>query len=43
LVQLRNGKGEKFEKIKDAANGQGGLAKAVSLAGAFIMSSQGKP
>jgi len=43
LVQLRNGKGEKFEKIKDATNGQGGLAKAVSLAGAFIMSSQGKP
>ena len=43
LVQLRDGKGPKFDKVKDAINGRGGLAKAVNLAGAFIMSSQGKP
>src|SRR5271170_6959194 len=45
LVQLRDGKGPRFEKIKDAIaiNGHGGLVKAVKLAGAFIMSSQGKP
>jgi tetratricopeptide (TPR) repeat protein/CHAT domain-containing protein len=43
LVQLREGKGPKFDKVKDAMNGHGGLAKAVNLAGPFIMSSQGKP
>ena len=43
LVQLRDGKGPKFDKVKDAINGRGGLAKAVNLAGALIMSSQGKP
>ena len=43
LVQLRDGKGPKFDKVKDAINGRGGLAKAVNLAGPFIMSSQGKP
>ena len=43
LVQLRDGKGPKFDKVKDAMNGRGGLVKAVNLAGPFIMSSQGKP
>jgi len=43
LVQLRDGKGPKFDKVKDAINGRGGLAKAENLAGPFIMSSQGKP
>ena len=43
LVQLRDGKGPKFDKVKDAINGRGGLAKAVNLAGPFIMSSQGNP
>jgi tetratricopeptide (TPR) repeat protein len=43
LVQLRDGKGPKFDKVKDSINGRGGLAKAVNLAGPFIMSSQGKP
>jgi tetratricopeptide (TPR) repeat protein len=43
LVQLRDGKGPKFDKVKDAINERGGLTKAVNLAGAFIMSSQGKP
>jgi CHAT domain-containing protein len=42
LVQLREAKGEKFEKIKEAVAGQGGLAKAVNLAGPFIMSCQGQ-
>ena len=42
LVSLRDGKGEKFEKIKDLIGGHG-LAKAVNLAGPFIISSQGKP
>jgi tetratricopeptide (TPR) repeat protein len=43
LVQLRDGKGPKYDEVKDAINGRGGLAKAVNLAGSFIMSSQGKP
>ena len=43
LVQLRDGKGPKFDTVKDATKGGGGLAKAVNLAGPFIMSSQGKP
>jgi len=43
LVQLRDGKGPKFDTVKDAIKGRGGLAKAVNLAGPFIMSSQGKP
>ena len=43
LVQLRDGKGPKFDKVKDAIKGRGGLAQAVNLAGPFIMSSQGKP
>ena len=38
LVQLREAKGEKFEKIKEAIAGHGGLAKAINLAGPFIMS-----
>ncbi len=42
LVQLRDGKGEKFERIKEFVNGPG-LSNAVRLAGAFIMNSQGKP
>src|SRR5271166_2084383 len=42
LVQLRDGKGEKFERIKEFVNGPG-LGNAVRLAGAFIMNSQGKP
>jgi hypothetical protein len=33
LVQLRDGKGPKFDKVKDAINGRGGLVKAVNLAG----------
>jgi hypothetical protein len=38
-------KGPKFDRVKDedAIKGRGGLAKAVTLAGPFIMSSQGKP
>jgi len=43
LVQLRDGKGPKFDTVKDAIKGRGGLAQAVNLAGPFIMSSQGKP
>jgi CHAT domain-containing protein len=43
LVQLREAKGPKFDKVKDAMNGRGGIVKAVNLAGPFIMSSQGKP
>jgi CHAT domain-containing protein len=43
LVQLRDGKGPKFDTVKDAIKGRAGLAKAVNLAGPFIMSSQGKP
>jgi CHAT domain-containing protein/Tfp pilus assembly protein PilF len=43
LVQLRDDKGPKFDIVKDAVNGHGGLVKAVNLAGPFIMSSQGKP
>ena len=45
LVQLRDGKGPKFDRVKDeyGINGRGGLAKAVTFAGPFIMSSQGKP
>ena len=43
LVQLRDGEGPKFDAVKDAIKGRGGLAKAVNLAGPFIMSSQGKP
>jgi CHAT domain-containing protein len=43
LVQLRDGKGPKFDKVKDSINGRGGLSKAVNLAGPFIMSSQGEP
>jgi tetratricopeptide (TPR) repeat protein len=43
LVQLRDGKGPKFDTVKDAIKGRGGLAKAVNLAGPFIISSQGKP
>jgi CHAT domain-containing protein len=43
LVQLREAKGPKFDKVKDAMNGHGGIVKAVNLAGPFIMSSQGKP
>ena len=42
LVQLRDGKGEKFERIKEFVDGPG-LGNAVRLAGAFIMNSQGKP
>jgi len=44
LVQLRDGKGPKFDKVKDAIDGRCGLlAQAVNLAGPFIMSSQGNP
>ena len=43
LAELRDGKGQKFEKAKDAIYGHGGLVNAVKLAGAFIVSSQGKP
>ena len=45
LVQLRDGKGPKFDRVKDedAIKGRGGLAKAVTFAGPFIMSSRGKP
>jgi CHAT domain-containing protein len=45
LVQLRDGKGPKFDRVKDedAIKGRGGLAKAVTFAGPLIMSSQGKP
>jgi tetratricopeptide (TPR) repeat protein len=45
LVALRDGKGDQFERVKEtiAVGGRGGFAKAVRLAGAFVMSSQGKP
>jgi len=42
LVALRDGKGEKFDKVKAALNGPGVVA-AVRLAGPFILSAQGKP
>jgi tetratricopeptide (TPR) repeat protein len=45
LLQLREGKGEKFDRVEhiDPLHPHCGLANAVNLAGAFIMSSQGKP
>jgi CHAT domain-containing protein len=42
LVALRDGKGEKFDKVKAALNGPG-VAAAVRFAGPFILSAQGKP
>jgi CHAT domain-containing protein len=50
LVALRDGKGEKFEKVKALIDGPGlaaalkpSLATAVRLAGPFILGAQGKP
>ena len=42
LVELRDGQGEKFDKVKAAINGPG-LAAAARFAGPFILSTQGKP
>jgi CHAT domain-containing protein len=42
LVALRDGKGERFDKVKAALNGPG-VAAAVKFAGPFILSAQGKP
>ena len=50
LVALREGKGEAFNKAKEALHGLGwaapndhGVAVAAWLAGPFILSAQGKP
>jgi CHAT domain-containing protein/Tfp pilus assembly protein PilF len=42
LIALRDGKGEKFDKVRAVLNGRG-VAVAVRLAGPFILSAQGKP
>jgi CHAT domain-containing protein len=42
LVELRDGQGEKFDKVKAALNGPG-VAAAARFAGPFILSTQGKP
>jgi tetratricopeptide (TPR) repeat protein len=42
LVALRDGKGEKFDKVKQVLN-RHGLATAVRFAGPFILSAQGRP